>query len=138
MPSAIVDMAKMVVSAVISTGRMRVRPVSRMASVRSMPASRSWLMLSTNTIPLFTTTPARTREAQHSNDGKLAACEPQRKQAARKCQRDREHHDKRAHQALELSHHDEINEHNSQRDHFDKVRHGAVDGFHFSPAISTV
>ena len=62
MPSAIVDMAKMVVSAVISTGRMRVRPVSRMASVRSMPASRSWLMLSTNTIPLFTTTPARTRK----------------------------------------------------------------------------
>ena len=59
---AMVDMARMVVRAVIRTGRMRVRPVRTIASKRGMPSSRSWLMVSTNTIPLFTTTPASTRK----------------------------------------------------------------------------
>ena len=61
-PRAMVDMPRMVVRAVISIGRRRMRPVSIRASRFSMPPMRSWLTQSMNTMPLFTTTPESTRK----------------------------------------------------------------------------
>ena len=61
-PRAMVDMPRMVVSAVIKIGRRRMRPVSIRASRFSMPPMRSWFTQSMNTMPLFTTTPESTRK----------------------------------------------------------------------------
>ena len=61
-PRAMVDMPRMVVAAVIRMGRRRRRPVSTSASFLLMPPMRSWLTVSTNTMPLFTTTPDSTRK----------------------------------------------------------------------------
>ena len=61
-PSAMVDMPRMVVAAVIRIGRSLSRPVSSSASRLDMPAMRSWLTESTNTMPLLTTTPDSTRK----------------------------------------------------------------------------
>ena len=61
-PSAMVDMPRIVVSAVIRIGRRRTRPVSISASRFDMPPMRIWFTLSTNTMPLFTITPDSTRK----------------------------------------------------------------------------
>ena len=46
-------------SAVINTGRRRVRALSRMASSSDLPSSRSWLMKVTSTNPFKTAMPER-------------------------------------------------------------------------------
>ena len=61
-PSAMVDMPRMVVSAVMRMGRRRMRPVSMSASRLDMPPMRSWLTQSTKTMPLLTTTPASSKK----------------------------------------------------------------------------
>ena len=48
---------KMVVAEVMRMGRIRVRPASTMASRRSRPSRRSWLIYSTSTMPLLTMIP---------------------------------------------------------------------------------
>ena len=56
-PSASGSRPRIVVSAVISTGRKRIRTASTMASRAAMPSARRRLMQSISTMPLLTTTP---------------------------------------------------------------------------------
>ena len=49
--------ARMMVSEVITTGRMRVGQASRSASSTLMPCSRRWLVRSTSRIEFFATRP---------------------------------------------------------------------------------
>ena len=61
-PNAIVDIPRIVVSAVIRIGRRRTLPVSISASRFDIPPMRIWFTLSTNTMPLLTMTPDSTRK----------------------------------------------------------------------------